>query len=477
MIALATRAASRQTSTPLLLAPSPRRRSQFLLGAVFVVVATIALPLETPIERSTALIIASAALATWLLSLVGALRPVVDKLGVPVLLVEVMWLIEATGGPDDSPYGVFYPAFLMYTAAFHRTRVVLLTAAAVTLATTAHYVWPFHAEFGARRTAILVWTAVWATAWITLHLMARAVRARAREARENRQRFQSLFEENPLAVFELDQPGQFRGVNRAGCQLLDRPKSEILGRQACDSLDRSRSAELNGYFANALRRQSQQFETPLTGRDSETRHLRVSLVPVVVDDETVGAYAMAEDVTELKTLHQELAQRALHDPLTGLANRTVLLDRIEEATAESRRTRDAVCLLMLDLDGFKQVNDTLGHGAGDGLLIEVAARLRQSIRPGDIVARLGGDEFVILLPGTGAQDAETVAARVLAAIGEPVHLAEEDVSLGASVGISVAEYPAEIDATRLLEQADQAMYVAKRSGRNRYLFFADALTA
>ncbi len=367
---------ARPRSTPLLLVASPRRRSQLLLGAVLVVVATIALPQAAPISWSTALLVVAVSLATWLVSLVAALWNVVGKVGLPVLALEVMWLVETTGGPDDSPYGVFYPALLMYAAAFHRTGRLIATGVVTTLVAATHYVWPFHAQVGSRGTEILVWMAVWGVAAVALHVMAHQVKARARELREHRQRFQSLFEENAQAVFELDRTGQLVSVNKAGCRLLNRPLSAILGRDVCSLLDRSGSVELRRHFADALGRQSQVFQTRVTGQDGQTHWLRVSLAPVVVDEEAVGAYAMVEDITELKSLHQELAQLALHDSPTGSANRTVLLDRIQEAADESRRTCEAVSLLMLDLDGFKQVNDTLGHGAGDQLLVEVAARLR-----------------------------------------------------------------------------------------------------
>jgi diguanylate cyclase (GGDEF)-like protein/PAS domain S-box-containing protein len=191
--------------------------------------------------------------------------------------------------------------------------------------------------------------------------------------------------------------------------------------------------------------------------------------PVVDDDgELAGVIGVATNVTERRNLERRLHYRAFHDGLTDLANRALFGQRMSEAAAQGGRQRRLVAALFVDLDGFKAVNDAYGHEAGDQVLVTVAERLRDCVRPGDTAARLGGDEFGLLVMDlTDAEVAEQVAERVLAALSEPILLGEREVRIGASVGLAVAG-AAEFDADTLLRNADLAMYVAKRHGKGRY---------
>ncbi len=179
-----------------------------------------------------------------------------------------------------------------------------------------------------------------------------------------------------------------------------------------------------------------------------------------------------------RNAERALAHQALHDPLTGLPNRSLLLDRIELALARSVRTGENVTVMLIDLDGFKDVNDTLGHGAGDDLLRIVARRLQQTLRDADSVARLGGDEFVVVAEtSTDALHASTVASRILESLREPVQVAGQQVTISGSIGVMVgnAHQDQTIDAATLLRKADIAMYRAKSSGRNRIEVFNDEM--
>jgi diguanylate cyclase (GGDEF)-like protein len=159
---------------------------------------------------------------------------------------------------------------------------------------------------------------------------------------------------------------------------------------------------------------------------------------------------------------EKLRDLANHDELTGLPNRSLLYDRLSLAITQSHRHASHLALLFLDLDDFKRVNDSFGHGSGDRLLVELAGRVRSSVRAGDTVARFGGDEFVVLLDGvSGAPDAERVAAKVLGAVQAAYRLDGREVSLAASIGVSV--YPRDgTSSDELLRSADAAMYCEKR---------------
>jgi diguanylate cyclase (GGDEF)-like protein len=167
-------------------------------------------------------------------------------------------------------------------------------------------------------------------------------------------------------------------------------------------------------------------------------------------------------------LAEELRHQAFHDGLTGLANRLLLLDHARKALARARRGAQ-IAMLLVDLDGFKQVNDTLGHAAGDRLLVTVAERLRECVRAADVPARLGGDEFAVLVDGmTSPDDAVLVAERLLATLRAPVRIDDREIVPQASVGVAVWSGQPDVDA--LLRDADAAMYTAKGAGKGRVAY-------
>jgi diguanylate cyclase (GGDEF)-like protein len=177
------------------------------------------------------------------------------------------------------------------------------------------------------------------------------------------------------------------------------------------------------------------------------------------------------DVTAHRTLERQLEHQASHDPLTGLPNRALYMDRLAAALARAAGARHACAVLLLDLDGFKHLNDSLGHDHGDRLLVSVARRLRRCLRGEDTVARLGGDEFAILLEEVGdLSEALRVAERVAAALRVPVQLAEQEVFAGASIGIALSS-SADDRPEDLLRFADVAMYRAKETGKGCYEVF------
>ncbi len=205
--------------------------------------------------------------------------------------------------------------------------------------------------------------------------------------------------------------------------------------------------------------------------DEYPEHLSINAVRG--PDGAVTHYvALLSDISHLKAHEQELKRMAHYDPLTGLPNRRLLSDRIEQGMAQTRRSGAYMALAVLDLDGFKPINDNLGHEAGDMVLKGVAQRLRATLRGGDTAARLGGDEFVLVLQGVAGRSAcESTMARILEELAKPLELEDgHDVSVSASIGVTL--FPDDdADADTLLRHADQAMYLAKQAGRNRYHIF------
>ena len=199
--------------------------------------------------------------------------------------------------------------------------------------------------------------------------------------------------------------------------------------------------------------------------------------PMYQDGELVGLVVAFVDISEHKQTEAELHRLAYFDSLTGLPNRVLFNDRLHQALTDARRRHRLVALMLLDIDRFKIVNDTLGHEAGDGLLREIAARLQHSIRDGDTVSRLGGDEFALVFADVGdIQRVAQLAQKVLSQFTAPVVIDGREVFTGASIGIAL--YPADTEnADSLLKFADSAMYHAKESGRNNYQFYSHEMTA
>ncbi|MGH3666437.1 MAG: putative bifunctional diguanylate cyclase/phosphodiesterase, partial [Egibacteraceae bacterium] len=212
------------------------------------------------------------------------------------------------------------------------------------------------------------------------------------------------------------------------------------------------------------------YECRIVRRDGATAILHALGRSVTAEDGSLAKMiGTCQDITERKALEQEIEHRALHDSLTGLGNRALFLDRAGHALAMRERSPAPLSVLFLDLDDFKTMNDSLGHGVGDELLVEVARRLLAAVRTADTVARLGGDEFAVLLENTGVEGAREIAGRIEDAMRAPVTLHGNKLSVRASIGIAPAE-----SATRpldVLRDADIAMYAAKRDGKGRCRVF------
>ncbi|MFP5487190.1 MAG: putative bifunctional diguanylate cyclase/phosphodiesterase, partial [Acidimicrobiia bacterium] len=282
-----------------------------------------------------------------------------------------------------------------------------------------------------------------------------------RRVEESEQRFRSLFDNNSDAVYAFDLDGRFTMMNPAGERVTGWRVDEVLGVRHTDLM---RPAELDtarSRFARAAAGEALTFETAIHHRDGRRIELDVTHLPIVVDDEVVGVFGLAKDVTQRRRLERQLGHQATHDALTGLPNRA----HLESALVDAAGGDGERSLLFIDLDRFKLVNDSLGHRSGDELLVAAVERLRGSVRDGDLLARWAGDEFCVLLaPGTTEALALQVADRLRSALAEPFTICGRDVRLSASIGVASAGAG---DAERLVQVADLAMYAAKRAGRDR----------
>jgi diguanylate cyclase (GGDEF)-like protein/PAS domain S-box-containing protein len=285
--------------------------------------------------------------------------------------------------------------------------------------------------------------------------------------RNNERRLQAITANLPALVLHLDKEERYTFVNSSSARTFGSDGIAIVGRHAKEVLSAESYREIEPYMRAALRGENVTFEIERYFH-GQLCHYQSNYVPDFGEDGSInGFYAVSFDITALKRAQTELTLLARHDTLTGLANRRQFIERLERALARSMRSKRPVALMYLDIDYFKQINDTFGHAAGDTVLCEFAQRLQHSVREGDLVARMGGDEFVVVI-----EDAETpettqaIADKLIAMLDEPIPLeGHPPVRIGISVGIALSGYPAD-DAETLLGKADTALYEAKRAGRN-----------
>jgi len=219
------------------------------------------------------------------------------------------------------------------------------------------------------------------------------------------------------------------------------------------------------------------FNTVLIRRDGSEIYIEDSVAPIHdLDGQVVGSVKVFRDVSEAQAMTEQIAHLAEHDFLTGLPNRLLLNDRVGQAIALAQRNQDKVAVIFMDVDGFKHINDSLGHPTGDRLLQCVANRLRDCVRAPDTVSRQGGDEFIVLLQGVKQpEDAAIAAERLLKALAETFSIGQQDLHITSSIGVSL--YPDDgRDAETLIKNADTAMYQAKGNGRQGFQFFKPEMT-
>lgn len=287
-------------------------------------------------------------------------------------------------------------------------------------------------------------------------------------------RFRATFDQAAIGMARVEPKGRFLQVNQKMCDMLGYSREELLAMTAFDIV---LPEERNAYAGERAQLISGEFAS----YSREMRYVRKDgvllwvnrTVSLVRDAAGLPLYfiRVMEDITERKHLQQELQHLAHHDSLTRLPNRKIFYDRLEHALGQARRRDWNTGVMFIDLDGFKVVNDTLGHGVGDQLLQQVSARLTQCVRADDTLGRLGGDEFAVILSEfTRKQDGGLVARKIIDALAKPFQIDGREVRITASIGIAICP-PDSSDAGVLLSNADAAMYAAKKLGKNNYQFF------
>jgi diguanylate cyclase (GGDEF)-like protein/PAS domain S-box-containing protein len=302
--------------------------------------------------------------------------------------------------------------------------------------------------------------------------------AAARESGENR--FRVLVQNASDIVTVVDANHCFSWVSPSFTRTLGWSVDDFEARPAADLLhpdDQEMLALLTAGSGKPASEHELRREVRLRHADGTWRWFEATVTNHLGDHDVQGIVANLHDVTERKTLEYELRHQAFHDSLTGLANRALFADRLEHALSRHGRTAGALAVLIVDLDDFKAINDSLGHGTGDRLLDKAAERLLSTVRSSDTVARLGGDEFAILLEDPVGDDApEQVAARIVAAFAEPMVLEGQSLAMSSSVGLAFS-IPETSNADELMRNADVAMYAAKAEGKSRFVTFEPGMHA
>jgi diguanylate cyclase (GGDEF)-like protein/PAS domain S-box-containing protein len=297
--------------------------------------------------------------------------------------------------------------------------------------------------------------------------------------RRSEARFGSLVQHSSDLITVLGPQGEIAYQSPSIERVLGYTPEQVGGRrfeELVEAGDRERLARLVASGVADDADHVQAIECVLIHRDGGTRQFEI-LITNLLDDEHVGGIVLnSRDVSERKVFEEQLAHQAFHDGVTGLANRALFAERVRHAITRGRRERRGLAVIFLDVDDFKTINDSLGHAAGDEVLIEVARRLDASIRGADTAARFGGDEFAVLLEDLeDSQEAADAAERILEALAVPLMAGHKELSLRCSLGISVGEHESGSDADEMIRDADAAMYIAKRDGKGGYRLFEPAM--
>jgi len=299
--------------------------------------------------------------------------------------------------------------------------------------------------------------------------------------RQSETRFASLVQHSSDLITVVGSDAKITYQSPSSQRVLGYSPEELLGTR----FDRLIAGEHGGHLLQLLadgnnyaRKDGEVIQCTLQHRDGSVREFEILHTNLLTDEHVRGIVLNARDISERKAFEEQLSHQAFHDPVTNLPNRALFVERVRHAISRARRDDGELGIVFLDLDDFKTINDSLGHGAGDAVLIDVAKRLEQSIRSTDTAARFGGDEFVVLLEDVESTAvAVEVAERILDDLRQPIAVAGKELTVRGSVGISILESGSSASASDLIRDADAAMYIAKRDGKGGYRLFEPEMHA
>jgi diguanylate cyclase (GGDEF)-like protein/PAS domain S-box-containing protein len=297
--------------------------------------------------------------------------------------------------------------------------------------------------------------------------------------RASEARFRSYFELPLLGIALTGPDKRWWEVNDRLCEMLGYRRTQLLGMSWAELTHPDDLATEIAWFERIMNRriESYSLDKRFIRQDDSVLYASVSSRCVRRANGVADYFVtVVQDITERKQAEEQVQQLSQYDPLTGLPNRELLLDRLQQVVLRAGRDHTQVGVMMVDLDDFKRINDTLGHPVGDQLLRQIATRLQECARPGDTVSRQGGDEFAVLLPDLDASDeAARIAQRILDSVAQPCLINDQELHVACSIGVSV--YPRDgRSAEMLLKNADIALYRAKDMGRNSYQYYQSGAT-
>jgi len=296
-----------------------------------------------------------------------------------------------------------------------------------------------------------------------------------RLAEESNQRYMSLFEQNPDIVFTIDTNQNITSVNPMMEKILGYEESEVVNKQIDKAFHALEMAQFKEKLGLLLTGEPQHFPLTIYHKNGILREFDVTSGPTIVDNHVVGVYGIAKDRTSEKEAERIIHRMAYYDSVTGLPNRAFFQKKLDELLDVTQSSNGRFGLLYLDLDQFKNINDTQGHHSGDNLLVQVSKRILEAIQNASFISRLGGDEFTILLSSIqGEEECIRVARSIQHALSAPFQLNDQDIYITTSIGISL--YPESgMDSQTLVKNADTAMYKAKDSGGDGYCLYSAEL--
>ena len=414
------------------------------------------------------LIIAAARLLPW------ERYPAWPQAILPLAYFVILGLLRDASGSTPTVFDPLLSIPIIWFAIYGTGRELAISIVAMGLTLLAPFVIPGGGGYdGEQLQRVIVAVVLASTVGPAVHALVLTLRRTSRELGEAEELFRKAFDDSHVGMALVSFGGRYQRVNRALCDITGYPEHELLGRTFSeithpDDVDSDLDA-----LRDLIEGERYGYRTEKRYLHAEGHPVWVSLnVSPVYDRDGAMSYLLSqvEDISDRKESEERLTRQALHDSLTGLPNRTLFADRVRMAA--NRRSAAGYAIVYLDLDAFKLVNDTLGHAAGDQVLIEVARRLERLLRAGDTLARLSGDEFALLCEEVGEKELRTIADRVIDAMADPIEVQGREITQAVSIGIAMYAAdgsPAEPD--QMLGDADLAMYRAKAAGKSRYALF------